>query len=105
MIPSKLPNRESGPQNQPNANVAVLVSAGAAASMVGILVLMVGFDFVDSILLPFLISAVGAESALLESQALIQRPIPIADKLISFIRLRAGTGTYRFRSLYGRLHG
>ena len=65
MIPSKLPNRESGPQNQPNANVAVLVSAGAAASMAGILVLMVAFDFVGSILLPFLISAVGAEPALL----------------------------------------
>ena len=65
MIPSKLPNRESGPQNQPNANVAVLVSAGAAASMVGIPVLMVEFDLVDSILLFSLISAVGAESALL----------------------------------------
>jgi len=64
-MPPKLPNRESGPQNQPNANVAVLVSAGAAASMVGILVSMVAFDFVDSILLPFLISVVGAESALL----------------------------------------
>ena len=65
MIPSKLPNRESGPQNQPNANVAVLVSAGAAASMVGILVLMVAFDFVDSIFLFSFISAIGAESALL----------------------------------------
>ena len=62
-IPSKLPNRESGPQNQPNANVAVLVSAGAAASNVGILVLLVDVD--DSILLPFLISVAAAESALL----------------------------------------
>jgi len=36
-----LPNRESGPQNQPNANVAVFVSVGAAASMGGIVALMV----------------------------------------------------------------
>ncbi|HUX76326.1 MAG TPA: hypothetical protein VMY40_06765 [Anaerolineae bacterium] len=31
-----LPNRESGPQNQLSANVAVSVLAGAAASMGGI---------------------------------------------------------------------
>jgi hypothetical protein len=33
-----LPNRESGPQNQPNAKVAVSVLVGAAASMGGIAV-------------------------------------------------------------------
>jgi hypothetical protein len=33
-----LPNRESGPQNQPSANVAVSVLVGAAASMGGIAV-------------------------------------------------------------------
>jgi len=31
-----LPNRESGPQNQPKANVAVSVLVGAAASIGGI---------------------------------------------------------------------
>lgn len=34
--PGRLPNRESGPQNQPIANVAVFVSVGALASMGGI---------------------------------------------------------------------
>jgi hypothetical protein len=33
--PSILPNRESGPQNQPKAKVAVSVWAGAAASIGG----------------------------------------------------------------------
>ena len=65
MTPSKLPNRESGPQNQPSAKVAVLVLAGDAASMGGTLVLLFGFDVVDSILFSFLIFTVGAESALL----------------------------------------
>jgi hypothetical protein len=35
-MPSTLPNRESGPQNQPLAKVAVRVVAGASASMGGI---------------------------------------------------------------------
>jgi len=34
--PGRLPNRESGPQNHPRANVALSVSAGAEASMGGI---------------------------------------------------------------------
>jgi len=34
-----LPNRESGPQNQPRAKVAVSVMAGATASIGGILLL------------------------------------------------------------------
>jgi hypothetical protein len=37
-----LPNRESGPQNQPNANVAVSVSVGAEASVGGIVALGTG---------------------------------------------------------------
>jgi hypothetical protein len=36
MTPSRLPNRESAPQNQPKENVAVSVCAGTAASMGGI---------------------------------------------------------------------
>jgi hypothetical protein len=35
MTPSILPNWESGPQNQPSANVAVSVSGETAASMGG----------------------------------------------------------------------
>ena len=42
ITPSRLPNRESGPQNQPKANVAVFICAGAAASMGG----MVPFRFI-----------------------------------------------------------
>jgi hypothetical protein len=37
-----LPNRESGPQNQPNANVAVSVSVGTEASVGGIVALGTG---------------------------------------------------------------
>jgi len=35
MTPWRLPNRESGPQNQPNANVAVSVTDGLFVSNVG----------------------------------------------------------------------
>jgi hypothetical protein len=35
MTPSRLPNRESAPQNQPKENVAVSVCAGAEASIGG----------------------------------------------------------------------
>jgi hypothetical protein len=34
-----LPNRESGPQNQPRANVAISVLAGVARSMGGLMAL------------------------------------------------------------------
>src|SRR3972149_4094370 len=33
--PGRLPNRESGPQNQPRVNVAISVTVGAAASIGG----------------------------------------------------------------------
>ena len=39
ITPSILPNWESGPQNQPNAKVAVSVSVGAEVSCVGIVAL------------------------------------------------------------------
>jgi hypothetical protein len=41
-----LPNRESGPQNQPRANVAVSVLVGTEASMGGIAALETGLVFV-----------------------------------------------------------
>ncbi len=46
MTPWILPNRESGPQNQPSANVAVSVFNGAEASMGGIPMLGIEFVFV-----------------------------------------------------------
>jgi hypothetical protein len=39
MTPSILPNRESGPQNQPKAKVAVFISVGVEASILGIVAL------------------------------------------------------------------
>jgi len=46
MTPGILPNRESGPQNQPSANVAASVFDGAEASMDGIPMLGIEFVFV-----------------------------------------------------------
>jgi hypothetical protein len=37
MTPLILPNQESGPQNQPSANVAISVLAGAARSIGGLM--------------------------------------------------------------------
>ena len=88
MIPSKLPNRESGPQNQPRANVAVSVLAGKAASMGGILVLGLEFDCKFSMLLSFSSFGVDSEPALPKSQALIKKPMFRIDTLSRFIKLR-----------------
>jgi hypothetical protein len=45
MTPGILPNRESGPQNQPKAKVAVSVLAGAAASIGGLMALGIELVF------------------------------------------------------------
>ena len=50
--PGILPNRESGPQNQPSANVAVSVFTGALKSISGISVFMLACDFAVAIVLP-----------------------------------------------------
>jgi hypothetical protein len=47
-----LPNRASGPQNQPKAKVAVSVFVGAAASMGGMAVMGVAFPCKDSVSSP-----------------------------------------------------
>jgi len=41
MTPSRLPNRESGPQNQPRAKVAVSIVGGTYVSIGGISALVV----------------------------------------------------------------
>jgi hypothetical protein len=51
MTPLRLPNRESGPQNQPKAKVAVSILAGADASMGGIDRLRISPLFVRSTIL------------------------------------------------------
>jgi len=48
-MPGILPNRESGPQNQPSANVAVSVWVGAEASMGDIVALGTELVFVGVI--------------------------------------------------------
>ena len=57
ITPLRLPNRESGPQNQPRANVAVSVSTGAAASIGGIVcfgIIVFSFSAVSVVLQPII---------------------------------------------------
>jgi hypothetical protein len=49
----RLPNRESGPQNQPTAKVATSVFAGAAASMGGLVAF--GIERVIAVSIPLLL--------------------------------------------------
>jgi hypothetical protein len=49
-----LPNRESGPQNQPNANVAVSVLAGADTSIGGIVTVRIASGIAGSAVFPSL---------------------------------------------------
>jgi len=88
MTPSKLPNRESGPQNQPRAKVAVSVLAGKRASMGGILVSGLEFDCKFSMLFSFSGFAVGSGPAVPKLQALIQRPMDRIDTHSRIMKLR-----------------
>ena len=85
MIPSKLPNRESGPQNHPRANVAVSILAGKAASMGGIVVLGLELVFKFSMIVSSSGIEGGSGPALPKLQAWIHKPRVRIDMPSSFI--------------------
>jgi len=80
---SSLPNRESGPQNQPSANVAVIVSVGAAASMGGISCVIVAGDIFDIMLAPFSLVVLSERSVVPGLQPLNNRPAARPHKNIT----------------------
>jgi hypothetical protein len=65
MTPLMLPNRESGPQNQPKAKVAVSVIPGAVAPIGGIRCPAADFSFVSAIVALLSVVAGPGESSLI----------------------------------------
>ena len=82
MTPGILPNRESGPQNQPSAKVAVSVFKGGEASIGGIPILGIEFVLVIArISLPFVVFL------LLHASRKIPNPITIDTAPVTKIHL------------------